>query len=64
MATKRIVHKTFANAIEMHKWLADERNIVVLEKKYPKEKYSAEIDLTDRQVIVKPKTENDEPRES
>jgi len=33
-------------------WLADESNIENLKIKYPPEKYSAEVNLIDKQVLV------------
>ena len=46
------VVKTFSSEREMHNWLADANNVEKLKKEYPPPKYTADLDLINKQVKV------------
>jgi hypothetical protein len=47
-----IIAKTFKSVITMTQWLADPKNVEELKKKYPPNKYKADLNLIARQVEV------------
>lgn len=47
-----IVAKTFKSEIMMHKWLSDPKNVEDLKKKYPVNKYRADLNLINKQVEI------------
>lgn len=52
MEIKKKVVKQFKNDITMTIWLSKKSNVENLKIQYPPEKYSAEINLIDKQVLV------------
>lgn len=47
-----IVAQTFTSEREMHQWLANPENLDNLKKKYPPKKYSADMNLVDKQIEI------------
>lgn len=55
---EKIVAKQFKNDITMGKWLSDAQNLENLKIEYPPSSYHAEVNLTEKQILVWSKAED------
>jgi hypothetical protein len=52
---KPIIAKQFESETSMYKWMADPIKVAELKKQYSPKEYTAELNLVDKQVIVRKK---------